>query len=102
MLELNKTNFGTTTSKGVVIVDAWAPWCVQCKGMERVIDAIATELSGKATIGKINIADDMEFASTLGITSLPAFLIFKDGKKVDQRQGMLSKKIFSDWVSAYA
>ena len=101
MLTLDKTNYQSITSSGVVVVDAWAPWCVQCKGMERVVEAAEAELSGKVKIGKINIADDMEFSSTLGIQALPTYIIYKDGKKVDMKHGMINKKLFTDWIASH-
>ena len=64
-----------------VVVDFWATWCGPCMAMAPIVDELALEYSDKAVIGKYNVDEEGDFASSNRIMSLPTILFFKDGKK---------------------
>lgn len=63
-----------------VLVDFYADWCNPCKMMGPVVAKIAEEYDGKVKVGKCNIDENMELAAKYRVASIPAFIIFKDGK----------------------
>ncbi len=89
-MNLNKDNFKEVTSKGVVLVDFWAPWCGPCKMLSPVIDELEGEISD-VVFGKVNVDDNPELAQEFEVMSIPAVFILKDGKKVDEFVGVLPK-----------
>ena len=78
IIDLTSENFNSTTSqKGVVLVDFWAPWCGPCKMLGPVLAKVATALQGKAVIAKVNVDENQELAAQFQVTSIPAMFIFK-------------------------
>ena len=83
--------FQTTVAKGVTLVDFWAPWCGPCRMIAPILDELAGELKEKARIVKINVDENPLVAGQIGVMSIPTLLLFKDGKKVDQKIGGQAK-----------
>ncbi len=63
-----------------VLVDFYADWCNPCRMMGPVVAKMAAEFEGRVKVGKCNIDECMELARSYQISSIPAFIIFKDGK----------------------
>lgn len=75
-----------------VLVDFWASWCGPCQMMSPVIDELAEEMKGSVKICKVNVDDESDLAQKYAIMSIPAFFIFKGGKKVADTLGARSKE----------
>lgn len=95
-VELTTANFEDTVKSGVTLVDFWAPWCGPCRMVAPVIDELATEYDGKASICKVNTDDEQDLAVKYGIKSIPTILFFKDGEVADQMIGASSKQAFQE------
>ena len=70
-----------------VLVDFWAEWCGPCKAMGPFVDKLAEELAGKLKVVKLNTQDNPEVPGRYSITSIPTFLLIKDGEVVHQLVG---------------
>lgn len=90
-LEITDANFAEVTKSGVVVVDFWAPWCGPCRMVAPIIDELAGEYKGKATIGKVNVDENPGVSASQSIRNIPTILFFKDGSLADKQVGAASK-----------
>lgn len=102
IVEISLDNFSTLVEKSQlpVLVDFWAPWCGPCKALNPVIDQVADNLAGQATIGKVNVDDERELAQKFGIRGIPALLLFKDGKVIQNVSDLRTTKGLTDIIQS--
>jgi thioredoxin 1 len=82
---------GFINSDVPVVVDFWADWCMPCRIMAPVMDELAQAYAGKARFGKVNVDENQPIASRYGIMSIPHFLIFKNGTRVEKIVGAVGR-----------
>ena len=85
----------------LIVVDCWAPWCAPCLMMTPVIDELVKAYQGKIVFGKVNVDENGQTAMKYGIRSIPALLVFQDGKVVDQIIGAQPKQALEPQLMKY-
>ena len=83
-------------SEKLVVVDYTASWCGPCKVVAPLIDRLATEYSDRATVVKVDIDQNPESSKKYGIKSIPAVMVFKDGKMVENLFGSKPYETYSN------
>ncbi len=81
-----------------VLVDFYADWCGPCKMMAPVVARMAELFDGRLKVGKCNIDDNMPVAQKYDISSIPNFIIFKNGAKVSDKIGAGGLDDFKAWI----
>ncbi|KAI2602871.1 thioredoxin-like protein [Hypoxylon fragiforme] len=73
--------FASTT---YVAVDFYADWCGPCKAIAPGYAALAKQhgAPGILAFAKVNVDVAQDVAQAYGITAMPTFLFFKEGRKV--------------------
>ena len=89
---LNDVNFATTTASGVTLIDFWAVWCGPCRFIAPLIDELAVEYTGKATIAKVDVDEAPALAEQFSVSNIPTLIVLKDGKEVKRFMGGQTKK----------
>jgi len=74
-----------------VLVDYWAEWCGPCKMIAPILDEVATAYEGKLQIAKMNVDENRDIPSKLGIRGIPTLMVFKGGQLAATKVGAMSK-----------
>ena len=74
-----------------VLVDMWAPWCGPCRMIAPALDELALEMAGRVRIAKLNVDENPATSARFDIRSIPALLLFKDGREVERMLGARPK-----------
>jgi thioredoxin len=74
-----------------VLVDFWAEWCAPCRMIAPAVESVAEEFSGRATVGKLNVDENVSVTGRYNIRGIPTLLLFKNGEIQEQIVGATSK-----------
>lgn len=89
MIGITAANFDekVTNSKGIVVVDFFAPTCSYCVKYTPIFSAVFEKYKDRAAFGKFDVTTDRSKISGLDIKGTPATIIFKDGVEVGRIGG---------------
>ena len=87
-------------SKTPVLVDFWAEWCGPCHQIAPALEEIATEMSEKMIVAKLNIDENPSTPNKYGVRGIPTLILFKNGEVVGTKIGALAKGQLVEWVES--
>ena len=101
VVQLSDIDFLEKTRKGVVLLDAYAAWCLPCQIMEQHLEKVAETLQGKAMVARIDAEVNREFARLHRVQSFPTLFVFVDGKLVVSSPGARPEEELLELVKEY-
>jgi len=93
VVELNDSTFDEVLqkTKGPLLVDFWAAWCMPCRIMAPVVEKLAHEYAGKAVFAKVNVDENPDTVLRFQVLSIPTFIIFKNGRPAERIVGVVGQ-----------
>ena len=64
-----------------------APWCPQCGPQRGVVERVQGRFHDRVDFAYLDLAADESGAETFSVRTLPALLLFRDGKEVARLTG---------------
>ena len=98
--EVNSADFKKLISKGVTLVDFWAPWCGPCRMQVPILEDMAESVKNKVKIAKVNVDEAADIAEQFGVQAIPTLLLFKDGNEIQRFIGMQTKETLLGAISS--
>jgi thioredoxin 1 len=81
-----------------VLVDFWATWCGPCRMVAPLLDQLAEEWNGKVRVAKLDVDSAQQLAIQYQVSSIPTFILFKNGRVADRMMGAMPKPAFDDFI----
>jgi thioredoxin 1 len=102
VIEITDQTFQETVQgEGIVIVEFWAQWCSLCKLLEPILEELSNEYGSQLSIAKLNVESNQEVSERLGVKSLPALFIYKQGALVGQVTGFVPKSTLQEAINKF-
>jgi len=89
-------------SEQPVLVDFWAEWCAPCRALGPVVESLATDYDGRATVAKVDVDANQQLAARFGIRSIPTVLLFDKGQVVETFIGVRPKHDYAGALEKFA
>ncbi|KAI9050788.1 hypothetical protein LZ554_004907 [Drepanopeziza brunnea f. sp. 'monogermtubi'] len=90
MIEIKSlSQFNALKPTPLLIIDFYATWCGPCKQISPVFSKLSTQHSTSANVifAQVDVDKAKDVAQLCGISAMPTFQFFRQGKKVDEVKG---------------
>ncbi|QDS89836.1 Thioredoxin [Rosistilla ulvae] len=82
----------------LTLIKFGAPWCGPC----RMLDDELPNVTGEVEIVSINVDNNPELSARYRVSGIPHMIMFRDGKKIDERMGFHSAAEISQWAAGFS
>ncbi|RTL06851.1 thiol reductase thioredoxin [Candidatus Dependentiae bacterium] len=102
-ISISKANYqkDVIESKKPVVVDVFAVWCGPCQMMKPVFADLEKEFEEQYVFATLNVEEDRDLSTELGVTSIPSFLFFNKGKLIAKEVGFINADVFKKLLRNY-
>lgn len=83
-----------------LLVDFYSPNCAPCHMMHPIVANLAQRRAGEMIVLRIDVDQHPRISSSLGVQSVPTFVIFYKGNERGRTSGAMSEMDFSLWVAS--
>ncbi len=88
-------------SDKLVLVDFFAEWCGPCKMMSPILVDLKKRIGESASIIKIDVDKNPKVATLYQVRGVPTLILFKGGKILWRKSGVLTAKELLDLINSH-
>ena len=82
------------------LIDFWAPWCGDCRRIEKPYDEIADELEGRVIVVKLNVDEIEGIRQREDIRRIPTIRLYENGEPVRFIVAPKTKEALDEFLGA--
>lgn len=97
---VDDATFDAMIKKGIVLIDFFAEWCGPCHMQTPILETVAKDVAGQATIAKIDIDQNQNTTAQFRVTSIPTMILFKNGVEVKRIVGLRDAETLKEMIKA--
>ncbi len=99
---LTAQNFSSQVlaSDGTWMVEFYRPDCPHCQSMITIVETLATDYRGRASVGKVNTNAEPALIAPHQIQVVPTFLFFRHGREVSRHEGTAAYSTLAGMLDA--
>jgi len=103
-VDLHAANFESTIALNEipVVIEFWSPSCGYCQMMAPAYQQAAVQLEPRIRLGRVNTQAEPMIASRFAVQGTPTTIIFKHGREVARRAGVMDLGTLVGWVRYYS
>ena len=68
--------------------------------MKPIFAEVEEEMKDKVEFKKVDVDAEGNEASKFGVSSIPTFVILKNGAEISRKSGAMPKQVLKDWISS--
>ena len=97
--KISRENYDHLVSSPLVMIDFYAPWCGPCRKMEPYLEELQKKYEGRFKLVRINIDENKNLATQLGVMEIPVLKFYREGKEVWDHRGYAAKAVIEKEIT---